>query len=74
MAANSTPQTTPADGTIEEIDGRYVLRFERRFRHPVPNRAPPSVTNGWTGAGTLALKGWSTGRVSLASGEGELGP
>jgi uncharacterized protein YndB with AHSA1/START domain len=24
-----------ADGTIEQIDGRYVLRFERRFAHPV---------------------------------------
>jgi len=24
-----------ADGTIEEIDGRYVLRFERRFAHAV---------------------------------------
>jgi len=23
------------DGTIEKVDGRYVLRFERRFTHPV---------------------------------------
>ncbi len=23
------------DGTLEEIDGRYVLRFERRYAHPV---------------------------------------
>ena len=33
---------------------------ERAAEPPVPpsgpNRAPPSVTNGWTGAGTLALK------------------
>jgi uncharacterized protein YndB with AHSA1/START domain len=25
----------PSDGTIEKIDGRYVLRFERRLDHPV---------------------------------------
>ncbi|MGH8984227.1 MAG: SRPBCC family protein [Acidimicrobiia bacterium] len=25
----------PTDGTLEEIDGRYVLRFERRLGHPV---------------------------------------
>jgi uncharacterized protein YndB with AHSA1/START domain len=34
MPTNSTPRAI-ADGTIEEIDGRYVLRFERRFAHPV---------------------------------------
>ena len=35
MTANSTPGTIVADGTVEEVDGRYVLRFERRFKHPV---------------------------------------
>jgi uncharacterized protein YndB with AHSA1/START domain len=24
-----------SDGTIEKVDGRYVLRFERRLRHPI---------------------------------------
>ena len=33
MAANSTPETISATG--EEVDGRCVLRFERRFKHPV---------------------------------------
>jgi uncharacterized protein YndB with AHSA1/START domain len=28
------PTTPSADGTVEEADGRYVLRFERRLRHP----------------------------------------
>ena len=33
MAAN---RTSPAlDGTIEEVDGQYVLQFERRLNHPV---------------------------------------
>jgi uncharacterized protein YndB with AHSA1/START domain len=35
MAPNSTPETMSADGTAEEVGGRYVLRFERRFRHPI---------------------------------------
>jgi len=32
MTANSTPRTIPPDGAAETVDGRYVLRFERRFR------------------------------------------
>lgn len=28
-------QHTRADGTVEIVDGRPVLRFERHFRHPV---------------------------------------
>ena len=35
MAANSTNRTMPDQGTVEQIDGRYVLRFERRYPHPV---------------------------------------
>jgi uncharacterized protein YndB with AHSA1/START domain len=35
MPRNSVPQPTPADGTIDETDGRYVLRFERYFHHPI---------------------------------------
>lgn len=37
MAASSTPETMSADGIAEEIDGRYVLRFRRRFKHPIEN-------------------------------------
>lgn len=29
----ATPFST--DGTVEVVDGRFVLRFERRFRHPI---------------------------------------
>ena len=59
MAANSTQQTTPADGTIEEVDGRYVLRFERRFRHPVEKvwdaiTRPERITQ-WFGEGEVDL-------------------
>ncbi len=32
MTANARDEAT--DGTVEEIDGRAVLRFERRLRHP----------------------------------------
>jgi len=37
MASNQSPDPTTAraDGTVEEIGGRYVLRFERRLPHPV---------------------------------------
>ncbi|HKA93856.1 MAG TPA: SRPBCC family protein [Acidimicrobiia bacterium] len=35
MTANSSPRTIPHDGAAETVDGRYVLRFERRFRHPI---------------------------------------
>jgi uncharacterized protein YndB with AHSA1/START domain len=35
MATNSTNQTIPDEGAVQEIDGRYVLRFERHFSHPV---------------------------------------
>ena len=60
MAANSTRQTTPADGRIEEVDGRYVLRFERRFRHPVEKvwdaiTRPERITQ-WFGEGEVDLE------------------
>ncbi len=37
MASNQSPDpsTARADGTVEEIGGRYFLRFERRLPHPV---------------------------------------
>ena len=35
MAKSSTPQMTQPDGTVEQSDGLYVLRFERRFAHLV---------------------------------------
>lgn len=35
MPKESTSKMTPADGILEEVDGRHVLRFERRFAHPI---------------------------------------
>jgi uncharacterized protein YndB with AHSA1/START domain len=58
MATNPTPPAM-ADGTVEKIDGQYVLRFERRFQHPVervwdaltrPERIPE-----WWGEGDVEL-------------------
>src|SRR6266700_2180687 len=35
MPSNPTPNaTTSAEGTVVQVGGRYVLRFERRFRQP----------------------------------------
>jgi len=60
MATNSNPGTILADGTVEEVDGRYVLHFERRFKHPVekvwdaitrPERIPE-----WWGEGEVELE------------------
>src|SRR5262249_27418231 len=53
-----TPQAM-ADGTIEEIDGRYVLRFERRFKHPVERvwgaLTQPDQIPKWWGEGEVEL-------------------
>lgn len=59
MPANSTSHPMPVDGTIEEIDGRYVLRFERRFAHPV-QRVWDALTRAeriteWFGEGEVEL-------------------
>ena len=35
MATKATNQMIPDEGTVEMIGDRYVLRFERRFAHPV---------------------------------------
>jgi uncharacterized protein YndB with AHSA1/START domain len=44
MAANSTPETMSVDGHAEEVDGRYVLRFHRRFTHPI-EKVWDAITN-----------------------------
>lgn len=58
MATDSTPQAT-ADGTIEEVDGRYTLRFERRLRHPVEKVwdaiTRPERIKEWFGEGDVEL-------------------
>jgi uncharacterized protein YndB with AHSA1/START domain len=58
MPTNSTPQTM-ADGTIEEVDGGYTLRFERRLAHPVEKvwdaiTRPERITE-WFGEGEVEL-------------------
>lgn len=35
MPTNSTAKAISQDGTVEEVDGRYTIRFERRFKHPI---------------------------------------
>jgi len=35
MTPHPQPATDPADGVVEQRDGRTVLRFERRLRHPI---------------------------------------
>ena len=35
MSRESTNHGASADGTIAELDGRPVLRFERRYPHPI---------------------------------------
>jgi uncharacterized protein YndB with AHSA1/START domain len=55
MAANATSATL--DGTIEQIDGRYVLRFDRRIDHPVERvwdaLTTPEQVSQWYGGDTL---------------------
>jgi uncharacterized protein YndB with AHSA1/START domain len=60
MTTNSSSHAIPADGTVEEIDGRYVLRFERRLEHPVERvwdaiTRPERLTE-WFGQGEVDLE------------------
>jgi uncharacterized protein YndB with AHSA1/START domain len=59
MTTNSSSHAIPADGTIEEVDGQYVLRFERRFEHTVEHvwdaiTQPEQITK-WWGEGEVEL-------------------
>lgn len=54
------PETTPLDGAVEEVDGRYALRFERRFAHPVEHvwdalTRPERITEWFIIAGEVEL-------------------
>jgi uncharacterized protein YndB with AHSA1/START domain len=69
MRTNSTPQAIPAEGTVDEIDGRYVLRFERRFEHPVERvwdalTRPERITQ-WFGEGEVELELVEGGRYQI---------
>ncbi|HMF05326.1 MAG TPA: SRPBCC family protein [Acidimicrobiia bacterium] len=59
MPTNSTPRAVADDGTIDETDGRYTLRFERRLPHPVDEvwdaiTRPERITQ-WFGEGEIEL-------------------
>jgi uncharacterized protein YndB with AHSA1/START domain len=70
MSTNSTAQDQMADGTVEEIsDGRHVLRFERRFAHPVERvwnalTRPDRITE-WFGEGKVVLELVEGGRYDI---------
>jgi uncharacterized protein YndB with AHSA1/START domain len=55
------------DGTIDQQDGKHVVRFERRFEHPVEEVweaiATPAGIKGWLGEAQLDLT--AGGRVWL---------
>ncbi len=57
---DSTLQT-PSAGTIQEIDGRAVIRFERRFAHPVERvwdaiTRPEQISKWWCGVNDVQLE------------------
>jgi uncharacterized protein YndB with AHSA1/START domain len=61
MAANPmNPGDKGLDGVIEEIDGRYVLRFARHLRHPVEKVwdaiTSPERIQDWFGEGEIVLE------------------
>jgi uncharacterized protein YndB with AHSA1/START domain len=59
MSANTTKPTIPDEATVEKIDGRYVLRFERTFAHPVETvwdaLTNPERITAWMGEGEVTL-------------------
>jgi len=59
MATNTRNHTIPDEGTVEVVDDHYVLRFERRFAHPI-ERVWDSLTRPerlvqWMGEGELEI-------------------
>jgi uncharacterized protein YndB with AHSA1/START domain len=57
MPTNANAPT--ADGTLEEVDGQYILHFERRFAHPVERVwaaiTEPAELVKWVGANEIEL-------------------
>ena len=54
-----TSNRNAADGTLERRDGRYILRYERRLRHPL-DRVWAAITEpeqivAWLGEADLEL-------------------
>ena len=71
-AREEAPMPT-ADGTLEEIDGRYVLRFERRYTHPVERvwdaLSTPARLTEWFGASDIELELAEGGRFEVRTTE-----
>jgi uncharacterized protein YndB with AHSA1/START domain len=68
MAMNPTPQAM-ADGSIEEVDGRYTLCFERRLPHPIEKvwdaiTRPERITQ-WFSEGEVELDLVEGGRFRI---------
>jgi uncharacterized protein YndB with AHSA1/START domain len=59
MPSRPHVRNTGAEGTVEEIAGRYVLRFERRLRHPREKvwdaLTRPERMRSWFGQGEIEL-------------------
>lgn len=74
MAQQSAPNVQ--DGVLEERDGRYVLRFERRIPHPVERvwdaLTRPEVMQQWYGAAEIELELVPGGRFVTRVGPGDL--
>lgn len=74
MSQQSAPDLH--DGTLEERDGRYVTRFERRIPHPVERvwdaLTRPDVMCQWYGAAEIELDLVPGGRFVTRVGPGEL--
>jgi uncharacterized protein YndB with AHSA1/START domain len=67
MSMDATPGTK--DGTLEEIGGRQVLRFERRLPHPVERvwdaLTRPEQLGQWVGEGEFDVELVEGGRIHM---------
>ena len=64
-----TASPITADGTVEVVDGRYVLSFERRFAHPVEKvwdaLTRPDRIKEWIGQAEVELDLTEGGRYDV---------
>ncbi len=59
------------DGTVQEQDGRYVVRFERHLRHPIEKVweaiTEPDRLGDWLAAGTIELRPGGSADLTFAN-------
>lgn len=76
MPTDPARQMLPADGTLGQADGRYLLRFERRFAHPVERvwdaLTRPERLIEWFGPTEVELELVKGGRFHTRGGSPEL--